>query len=375
MLNVPMNEKYIPLHLKYRPQNFNTIVGHNKIIKYLELIIKNDKIGFAYLITGQHGSGKTTVARIIAKAINCTNQTIRPCNICNNCLSIHLGNSLDFYEIDGAKNTGIDNIREIIENLNFAPMVSKYKVCVIDEVHMLSNSAFNSLLKTLESPPKNTTFILLTTAINKLPNTVISRCQKFSLSPISNIDLSIAISKIAKSEKLKISNKGLKNLLHLAKGSFRDALNLLEIFILSKEAVTITSLDDQYLIPESKIVNKLVKKLFILNLSEALIIIQYIQSHNLDKREVINIMYSSLINEYIRNKKVNCHNTTFFTDVKTLNNLLKCLADNYSNTDKDSWNYFVSLIILNNRRKVKIVKKKKREKKVLYIAKNRISSN
>ena len=194
----------VALYRKYRPLTFSDVIGQGHIVQTLSNAIKNDRIGHAYLFTGPRGTGKTTLARIFARAINCQNiKGTEPCLKCDICKSINEGRSLDIFEIDAASNTGVDNIRELRENVKFPPSQAKYKVYIIDEVHMLSTGAFNALLKTLEEPPAHVIFILATTEIHKVPETIISRCQRYDFArlPVDNI---IKLSLIAKSEKIEI---------------------------------------------------------------------------------------------------------------------------------------------------------------------------
>jgi DNA polymerase-3 subunit gamma/tau len=172
---------YQVLARKWRPKKFNDVIGQEHITKTLVNSIEKNKVAHAYLFTGTRGVGKTTIARIFAKSLRCENrlEDFNPCGECNSCKSIDSSNSLDYVEIDGASNNSVDNIRELIENVNYLPSSGKYKVYVIDEVHMLSNSAFNALLKTLEEPPAHVVFIFATTDPHKLLGTVLSRCQRF----------------------------------------------------------------------------------------------------------------------------------------------------------------------------------------------------
>ncbi|MEO0852970.1 MAG: DNA polymerase III subunit gamma/tau, partial [Cyanobacteria bacterium J06648_11] len=171
---------YEPLHHKYRPQRFAEVVGQTAVVQALSNAIRSDRIAPAYLFCGPRGTGKTSSARILAKSLNCeTGTTVDPCNECQSCISITAGSSLDTIEIDAASNTGVDNIRELIERSQFAPASSRFKVYVLDEVHMLSTAAFNALLKTLEEPPPHVIFVLATTDPQRVLPTVISRCQRF----------------------------------------------------------------------------------------------------------------------------------------------------------------------------------------------------
>ena len=174
------------LYLKYRPQDFQSVVGQDHVVKTVQNALKRDSINHAYLFSGPRGTGKTSMARIIAKALNCTNikDKIEPCNQCSICESINNGRLVDMIEIDAASNRGIDEIRELREKIVFAPSQARTKVYIIDEVHMLTKEAFNALLKTLEEPPEHAYFILATTEAHKIPETIISRCQQFTFKRI-----------------------------------------------------------------------------------------------------------------------------------------------------------------------------------------------
>jgi DNA polymerase-3 subunit gamma/tau len=370
-----MNESYIPFHLKYRPQTFNNIIGQPKIISFLQSAVKENKITFAYLFIGQHGSGKTTSARVMAKAINCTSVQSVPCNMCENCINIHLGKSFDFYEIDAAKNTGIDNIREILENVQFTPIMSKYKVCVIDEVHMLSNNAFNSLLKTLESPPIKTVFILSTTAVNKIPNTIISRCQKLYFQPIKDQDLAIAISKIINNEKLKITNKAMNTLVKIAKGSLRDALSTIELFAVEKKVITAQSLNQRYLSPPIIIIELIIKALLDKNLLQLLTVIHHIQVNNWNEEIIIDTIYNLLISKYIESKKNHFKAKTIFCNTAEIISLLRALTNSKLRNSSNHWMDIIQHVLEQKNKTIKSLKIRKREKINFYVSKDKIYSN
>ena len=181
---------YVVLARRYRPQTFSDIVGQAPIVKTLENAIRTDRVAHAYLFAGPRGVGKTSTARILSKALNCVNgPTDTPCNVCNICQSISEGSDIDVLEIDGASNRGIDEIRNIRQNVGFTPSRARYRIYIIDEVHMLTREAFNALLKTLEEPPSHVKFIFATTAANRLPETVQSRCQRFDFKNISVHDI------------------------------------------------------------------------------------------------------------------------------------------------------------------------------------------
>jgi DNA polymerase-3 subunit gamma/tau len=222
---------YQVLARKWRPKKFNDVIGQEHITKTLVNSIEKNKVAHAYLFTGTRGVGKTTIARIFAKSLRCENrlEDFNPCGECNSCKSIDSSNSLDYVEIDGASNNSVDNIRELIENVNYLPSSGKYKVYVIDEVHMLSNSAFNALLKTLEEPPAHVVFIFATTDPHKLLGTVLSRCQRFDFKNVSNDLLVDHVNKICKAEGIQFENESLVRVLaRHGDGSVRDTLSLLD---------------------------------------------------------------------------------------------------------------------------------------------------
>ena len=232
---------YLALYRKYRPTNFNEVVGQDKVITVIKNEIINNRISHAYLFSGPRGTGKTTTAKIIAKLVNCTNPVNGECcNKCDNCLNFK--NSSDIVEIDAASNNGVDEIRELRDKVNLVPTNSKYKIYIIDEVHMLTTQAFNALLKTLEEPPAHVIFILATTEPHKIPLTVASRCQKFQFSKISNDEIVHRLSDIINEENIKLDNEILLEIARLSDGGLRDAINMLDQ-LLAYKSENITLMD------------------------------------------------------------------------------------------------------------------------------------
>ncbi len=222
---------YIPLHHKYRPQTFQQLVGQAVIATTLSNGVRTGRIAPAYMFTGPRGTGKTSSARILAKALNCqsTDQpTPEPCGVCALCQAITQGNALDIIEIDAASHTGVDNVREMIEKAQFAPVQARYKVFIIDECHMLSGAAFNALLKTLEEPPERVVFVLATTDPQRVPATIISRCQRFDFRRIAQADMEAHLRQIAEQEGIEITPAALTLVAQLAQGGMRDAESLLD---------------------------------------------------------------------------------------------------------------------------------------------------
>ncbi len=234
-----MNNNSKVLALKYRPQTFDDLIGQEVIAETITNSIKADKIPNAYLFTGIRGIGKTTIARIVAKTLNCSNGIVNKCKVkCENCDSIASSNHIDVLEMDAASKTGVDDVRDLIEFSRYGPTSAKYKIFIIDEVHMLSKQAFNALLKTLEEPPEYLKFIFATTEIKKIPITVVSRCQRFDLSRIKSSELFEFIKKIKDKENGKVTDEALKLIVKISEGSVRDALSLLDRALLSLDENT-----------------------------------------------------------------------------------------------------------------------------------------
>ena len=243
------NIKYKVLARKYRPQTFADLIGQETLVQILTNAITTNRIANAYLLTGVRGVGKTTTARLIAMSLNCQNRkedSCEPCGNCDSCKSIRSDHNLDVIEMDAASKTGVDDVREIIDNVKYKPVNSLFKIFIIDEVHMLSKSAFNALLKTLEEPPEHVKFIFATTEVKKIPVTILSRCQRFDLKRVESENLSKHIKKISNLEKVKIDDDAIALLVRAGDGSVRDSISLLDQAIINNDiavtAETITSM-------------------------------------------------------------------------------------------------------------------------------------
>ena len=239
---------YRVLARKYRPTDFTGLIGQEALVRTLSNAFATGRVAHAFMLTGVRGVGKTTTARIIARALNCigpdgkrTEPTIHPCGVCEPCISISESRNVDVQEMDAASRTGIDDVREIIEGVRYAPVAARYKVYIIDEVHMLSKAAFNGLLKTLEEPPPHVKFVFATTEIRKVPVTVLSRCQRFDLRRIDSTELAAYLATLAEKELVKIEDGALALIARAAEGSARDSLSLLDQAIAHSEGALITA--------------------------------------------------------------------------------------------------------------------------------------
>lgn len=299
-----------PFHSKYRPTSFQNIVGQEHVVSYFKKSISSNRINFAYLFLGKHGVGKTTLSRIIAKTLNCHNILLKkncePCNYCTSCIAISHGKSFDVHEFNAALNTGIDNIRDIIEKIQFTPVNGKYKICIIDEVHMLSPNAFNALLKVLEEPPKNVLFILATTDIKRIPNTIVSRCHRLCFLSLSKTDLAIAITTVIWLEKGNITNKALTNILNFSKGSFRDALNATDMLITQNKFITQNSFSSLFTEIPYSISQLFLQYLILKNAEKLLMIYIYIQEKEWLPSSVIN-----QLQELLQDQIISCSQLSF----------------------------------------------------------------
>ena len=265
---------YTVLARRYRSETFDDVVGQEPVSTTLKNAIETDRVAHAYLFTGTRGVGKTTMARILAKALNCLNSespTTTPCNRCESCLAIAEGEDIDVIEIDAASNTGVEHIRQLRQNAIYRPARARFKIYIIDEVHMLSVSAFNALLKTLEEPPEHVKFILATTESNKILPTILSRCQRFDFRHIQIDDIAQQIRFVLAGEKMDADDAVIRRIARLANGSMRDALSLLDqLLSMAGESISIEMLNNLLGTPRLDIVIDLVDALGQGNVPEAL---------------------------------------------------------------------------------------------------------
>ena len=292
------------LYRKYRPQTFSEIVGQEHIVKTLTNAILSDMISHAYLFSGPRGTGKTTIARLLAKAINCENlKGFEPCNKCSSCLEIVQGRSIDLMEIDAASHRGIDDIRELRDGIKFAPNKLKYKVFIIDECHQLSKDAANALLKTLEEPPAHAIFILATTEIHKIIPTILSRCQRFDFRKLTAEEITKRLEKISKSEKTKIEKAALELIALYSSGSIRDAESLLDQAITfsgySKKEIKAEDIKNLLGLIEVKLVSQFIDLVFQKKAVEAINFLNETLEKGIDVQEmakaIINYLRQGLI--------------------------------------------------------------------------------
>mgnify|MGYP003293313097 CR=1 FL=1 len=270
---------YIALYRKFRPRTFEEVVGQEHIEKTLKNQIINNRVGHAYLFSGGRGSGKTSTAKILARAVNCLNPIDgEPCNECEICKQALEGNLVDITEMDAASNNGVDNIRDIREEVQFIPTTAKYRVYIIDEVHMLSTGAFNALLKTLEEPPAHVIFILATTEPQKLPATILSRCQRFDFKRISRENIIKRLKYICEENNTKIEDSALRMIANLADGAMRDAISILDRCVSDgDEVITEEKIRELSGVPQFEYLSKMAHAIFsknpetVLKISEALV--------------------------------------------------------------------------------------------------------
>ncbi len=283
------DKKYEVLARKYRPLSFEGVVGQDALVRTLSNAITNNRLHHAYILTGVRGTGKTTTARIVAKALNCIGEdgngreTINPCGVCDNCKAIMEDRHVDVLELDAASRTGVNDIREILEGVMYKPVSARYKIYIIDEVHMLSKSAFNALLKTLEEPPAHVKFIFATTEIRKVPVTVLSRCQRFDLQRIDQELLAKHFKNIVAQEGVKVDDESISVIARAADGSARDGLSLLDQAIaLSDGEVTIDNVREMIGLADKNMIFELFEKLASGKIDESLEVIKTLYNKGSD---------------------------------------------------------------------------------------------
>ena len=290
--------EYKALYRKYRPSNFDNIVDQEFIIKTLKNAISGNKVAHAYIFSGPRGTGKTSTAKVFAKSLNCENYKDGPCEKCQSCLNFNI--NPDIIEIDAASNNGVDDIRELINNVRIAPSNSKYKIYIIDEVHMLTISAFNALLLTLEEPPENVVFILATTNIESVPITILSRCQRFDFKKINQKFLIERLKYISKEEKIAIEDDAIFEICLLADGGLRDAIGILDQLSSQNNNITLETVQKSYNIVNSKLINEIVSS-FVDNDKKTIICkLDEIENNGYDfktvNKKIINGFYNYIIN-------------------------------------------------------------------------------
>lgn len=275
---------------KYRPQTFDTVVGQSSITTTLKNAIKNKHLAQAFLFCGSRGVGKTTTARILAKTINCMNRTeaLEACDTCDSCVSFNSGNSFNIYELDAASNNSVDDIRGLIDQVRIAPQIGNYKVYIIDEVHMLSASAFNAFLKTLEEPPAHALFILATTEKHKIIPTILSRCQIFDFNRIRVADIASHLAKIAKAENISAEPEALHLIASKSDGALRDALSIFDqIVTFSGQTVSYQNVLDNLHVLDYDYYFKLVDFFNKLDISESLLLLNEVFNKGFDGHQFI----------------------------------------------------------------------------------------
>ena len=316
--------EYTALYRKFRPLTFSEIVGQEHIVKTLKNEIINDRIGHAYLFNGVRGTGKTSAAKILARAVNCLNpQNGEPCNECSVCKSALDGSLTDIVEMDAASNNSVDDVRAIRDEVNFLPTVAKYRVYIIDEVHMLSPGAFNALLKTLEEPPAHVKFILATTEPQKLPATILSRCQRFDFKKISDENIEKRLDYVCKQSNLDITKDAEKLIAQLSEGAMRDALSILERCTQEEGAITDELVKELVGIPKVESVNKIVKAILEKDTDTALTTIDEIVA---DGKDIVNFLWEMI--KYVKDILVFKTNSKLEIYSKQETQAIKALAEN-----------------------------------------------
>ena len=307
---------YQVLYRKWRPQTFDEVVGQPHVTSTLSNELESGKVSHAYLFTGSRGTGKTSCAKILSKAVNCLNPVNgNPCNKCEICMGIDSGSVLDVIEIDAASNNGVDNIRDLREEANYTPVKAKYRVYIIDEVHMLSIGAFNALLKTLEEPPAHVIFILATTEVHKLPATILSRCQRFDFRRIPQEDMAARLEFVAVNENIEIEHEAAVLISRIADGAMRDALSILDRCSAKGEKITTASVSECVGIANRDYLFKMADYICSFQASQALELLNDIHNNSCDMERLC----SDLINHF--------RNLMIVKTVKQPQSLIICTAD------------------------------------------------
>ena len=331
---------YKALYRKYRPNNFDDVVGQKTIITTLKNSIKNNKISHAYLFSGPRGTGKTSVAKIFAEIINCEQK--ESLIKCNNCEFCKQKNKIDIIEIDAASNNGIDEIRELKNKINLVPNIGKYKVYIIDEIHMLTTGAFNALLKTLEEPPAHVIFILATTDIHKIPITILSRCQKFSFNNISIDGIKEKLNQIITTEKIKIEEKAINEIAQISNGGLRDSINMLDqLYCYCDNNITKEDVFELCGIISDEEIYKILKNIYLKNISE---IIKKLDEYNKKGKNFIKIIEKTVLflknsllyivaNKYISEQIANKNQINLYVEMQQIFNSKQILnmLEEYNN--------------------------------------------
>ena len=315
---------YQALYRKYRPKTFEDVVGQKVIIKTLENSIENNRISHAYLFTGPRGTGKTSIAKIFAKVINCHDrQKFTPCN---NCVSCTQKQNIDIIEMDAASNNGVDEIREIRDKVNLVPSFGKYKVYIVDEVHMLSNQAFNALLKTLEEPPSHVIFILATTEPHKIPETILSRCQRYDFKKISENDIFERIKYICKEEKIEIEEEAIKLISKVSDGGLRDSISLLDQLIAYTEnKITVSDVNDVYGVISKEEICDLLIQIYDKNLNISFESVNKLDENGKNLSKIVEQMI-----EFIKNTLIYLNDSNYFDkeDKKMYSKIVEIIQEN-----------------------------------------------
>ena len=300
---------YQALYRKYRPSNFDEVVGQQPIIQTLKNAIVQNRIAHAYLFCGPRGTGKTSIAKIFAKMLNCEDESNKPCGKCTNCKMVQNGSHPDIIEIDAASNNGVDEVRNLIDKVKYAPMQGKYKVYIIDEVHMMTTGAFNALLKTIEEPPAHVVFILATTEPNKVIPTIISRCQRFDFNKVSQKDIEKRLSIVCKEEKIEIDPEAISLIAQLADGGMRDSLSILDQCIAyCSSNITVENVREIYGVLTTSDIGKLFEHLYAHEVDALIQQIQECSDKGMDLKRLtsdfITLLKESIILDYSSNSQL-----------------------------------------------------------------------